>query len=287
MSNAMTGSYSRLYEQLAPYPVFRTVLDEFVRDCRHAGFGLAVKGSLAAGNIDRFSDVDAVLITWEGPDEAARWLRSSLERKGRVLALFPATHLGLDRLWIHFLEREGELVKVDVELVDGEDWAGKPDGLLLADPERRSIDADTSAGGVPTSHHPVTLNGIRHRFTGWTWYTYSKIARGELLEAYDSLGVMRSQALVATLLRLHGLPLEGYRRLESRLPASDYRAVLGTVPAAVEREALLGALRAMAGYFGSLPRPASERTDAGAIEPDLAAVMALIDRSEARPDHER
>ena len=274
----MSDPLGQLDERLASHPALQAVLDHLVRACLAARFGLAIKGSLQTGRIDRFSDLDVTLVTTGDLDEARRWVSATLAQAGRVLALFPATHLRLEWLWIYFLERSGELVKVDVEIEPLEDFIKKPLGILLSDPDGTLEVARATEVEPLTTDATVHLNGLRHRFTGWTWYTYSKIARGELLEAYDSLGVMRAQALVPTLLCARGLRLEGFRHLEGRLQSSDYVAMLSTVPGAVERSELLRALRAMVEYFESLPSPQS--ADAALPEPDLGTVIAIVERSE-------
>ena len=79
-------------------------------------------------------------------------------------------------------------------------------------PERRPEESGPAEG--------IDFADLIHKFTGWAWYTYAKIARGELFEAVNSLDCMRVRALLPCLQLLSGLPFEGYRRIEARLSKS-------------------------------------------------------------------
>ena len=116
-----------------------------------------------------------------------------------------------------------------------------------------------------------------HKFTGWAWYTYAKIARGELFEAVNALDCMRVRALLPCLQLLSGLPFEGYRRIEARLSSGELESLRRGMPGGLEREELLRALRAMLLQFHSvLPRVLDM---CGATsDADLAGMLELIER---------
>ncbi|HXM55185.1 MAG TPA: nucleotidyltransferase domain-containing protein [Candidatus Dormibacteraeota bacterium] len=212
---------------LAAFPALAAVYDRLLAEVRDRHVDAVVRGSIASGQVDRFSDIDLLVVVPEGSDASSveRDLLCTIRQYWTVLSEFTASHLGLDGLHVLFLDVEDTVVKVDVEVVR----AGAPHDAARPGPEL-----------------------LAARMCGWLWYTATKIARGELFEAADSLGIMRRDALLPYLLLQRGLPQEGYRRLEQRL-GPDVRAQLaGTHPRAFEAPELWRALLATYGWFVQL-----------------------------------
>ncbi len=181
---------------------------------------IALSGSTAKGEADRFSDLDLWCIV-ESPrqiEPIRDLVTRTVKRIGDPITFFAATHLAAEDLLIFFTELNGIVVKIDVEIVVLADFKRPPELTSLVDPdgifsriairEPSKFDADEA----------------NRRVAGWLWYAYTKAARGELFEAVDALDTIRKLALVPLLLNRAGQVVEGYRRLESRLspPTCNY-----------------------------------------------------------------
>ncbi|XYI01400.1 hypothetical protein ACMHYB_17280 [Sorangium sp. So ce1128] len=278
---AMSGgldvdTVARLGVQLRGNPELRAVFEECLRAFdAHGELAVVVKGSIAKGSTDRYSDIDLAVAPFDMArfNEARDFVVRTVSATGRVLAHFPATHLDLPNLLIFFLERGQALVKVDVEVVARDRIVAGPGALVLIAP------AD---GGLAVASPPMQepdFAGLHQRFCGWLWYTFTKAARGELIEAADSIDVMRVRALLPCLQRVNDLPLEGYRFIEKRLPPAELAALLRTFPAARDqRDEIFRALDELARMFHSLePRL---RTVIGEDQrcADLDGMMRIIER---------
>ena len=269
--------------RLSSLPALRRVFDHCVdRFSRSGEHGLGLKGSLKTGEVDVYSDIDFALAV---PDasrlaEARDWVREVVCSAGRPLATFPATHLGMENLLIFFLETGGAVVKVDVGVLTREELLTGPDALILHDPGGLlSVPRDAGPSGPPRD-----FSDLHQKFSGWVWYTYTKIGRGELLEAVDSLSTMRSWALLPCLQLAEGLPVEGYRRLEQRLPAGSLASLRRTFPASLERAELLRCLEEMIALFAGLQPRVAERLgwDHRAGAGDLDSLAEAVRRPPTR-----
>jgi hypothetical protein len=204
---------------LTSYRPLLHVFDHCITELtRKVSIGLAMTGSLTKGTADQYSDLDfQVVIPLETSlAEARSWVMDCVSSAGQLLASFPATHLGLPNLLIFFLQVESQVVKVDVHVLTIDEFRSLPQAVVLYDPAGQLMDSSLR-GESASSQLPFTPNfaDLYQRFSGWTWYTYTKLARGEYLEATDALDTMRSQALLPCLQFIERLPFEGYRHLEA------------------------------------------------------------------------
>lgn len=179
---------------------------------------MVLTGSLSTGSGDAYSDIDLTMCC-DGPTSRLRLqaaVAQCLQQHGRAIAQFPATHLQMPDLLIHFWDCQDTLVKIDI-LYLHESAASQPQqGLLLVGVPPFLASAPHAAGHAAPAD-PAFLEDTYNKFCGWIWYTHTKIARGEYWEADDSLNVMRAKGLLPMLQLAHGLPLEGYRHAEQRL----------------------------------------------------------------------
>jgi hypothetical protein len=100
------------------------------------------------------------------------------------------------------------------------------------------------------------------RIWTWSWYIQSKVLRGELYEALDGLQYVRDRVLFRLLAFGHGDRPAGGRRAEAVV--GDHAAAFArTVPNALDRVAVLGALRAEIDLYRLLADPllADHRVD--------------------------
>lgn len=248
------------------------------------GVGLALTGSFAEATADRHSDLDLLVLIPDGspPNDDYRWLAEIVESYGNSISSFAATHLGLANVLVFFQLVGEDIVKIDLTVEHGSHSSGTGKGMLIRPP---GLTAAPLAHVAPSTALEVTWSDLRNdtyrKFVGWIWYTYTKIARGELLEAHDSLAVMRRNAIIPALQELFGLPREGARRLEQRLPANETRRLVEIVPIGTDREALLRALLTMATLFTDLQQRLVLACGQDFRTGNMAAVLAAIARSEA------
>jgi hypothetical protein len=284
----MLKNGAKVYADLSPFPPLQAVFEHCLTAFgRQRQLALALSGSMAHGTADRYSDIDFIVVPeTTGFTEAQReWLTETVCSAGRPLAHFPATHLGLPNLLIFFLLHTNQVVKVDIEALTGEAFATRTDVIILHDPDGRLSDISTAA--KPSERLPTPdFVDLHEKFVGWIWYTYSKTARGELLEAFDSLHIMRTQALLPSLNFAYGLPYEGYRRLEQRLSDETLAKLYKTYPRRVERRELLRALIALAELFVSIQPAVADCLGVDHRHGNITEMLAVIERAKSMAEPE-
>lgn len=203
------------------------------------GRAVAVTGSVARGSVDRYSDLDLVVVVAPGEDHAvvAGDVEGALAGLGEPLAGFRATHLGRPGLVVAYVELDGRVVKVDVDV--------RPATATVDAPEAVTVHGESRT----TTTEGPDLDDLLVRAAGWTWFTHAKIMRGEYLTAARAIDFTREHALLPMLLHLLGLPQDGHRHVEARLPADELRRLYASHPARLERAELERAFDALNGHL--------------------------------------
>lgn len=195
-------------------------------------------GSIATGTSDEYSDLDLVLVcTPEGHAAVLADARTFAGRLGPLLTSFTGEHVGERRLLIALYGPP--LLHVDLKFVTQEDLRERvEDGLVLW---QRDDTVDLTPGG-PARWPQRDPQWSEDRFWGWVHYIGVKIARGELFEAIEGLGALRSAAIAP--LAVHGRTLKpsGVRRLETLAP--ELVPELRETVATADRDDCLRALKA-------------------------------------------
>jgi hypothetical protein len=240
--------------RMAGQPLLLRIFDRLVRALTERSdvqVGLAVSGSLVAGGIDQWSDLDLEVILPRGADVGAMlsWTSSIAQSVSQPLCFFPASHVGLDQILVFFFLEDGQVVKADLYVVELDEYLGLTGNRLVVDP---GFVSEAREHAAPSPPPPPDFEDLHMKFCGWIWYTYTKIERGELMEAFDSLQVMRNRALLPSLQCVLQLPYEGNRRLEARLSPEMLAAVHATLARSTEPDELHRSLLALAHLFQSL-----------------------------------
>lgn len=202
--------------------------------------GIIVRGSLFEGNADPWSDIDIELqFPSRAPnDQDHAWVCEQIAATGKILTWFPATHLNMPDLLIFFVDGGATILKFDINCIGPGAPRESKGGYVVR----------AASGLMPTVRRdippPLDIAMSWRRLAGWTWYCQTKISRGELYEAFDSLNAIRNEVLIPALRSLYELPREGSRRLERQLAAGVRSALDRTVPRGIERAALQEALDA-------------------------------------------
>jgi hypothetical protein len=167
-----------------------------------------------------------------------------------VVALFVAEHLGIPTLTIVLYD---DLVHVDFDVI-AVDRAAEHNQALPAVVlwERDPISA--ALPGRYESDVAVDARWMEARIWTWSWYIQSKVLRGELYEALDGLQYVRDQVLFRLLALGRGDRPSGGRRAEVAVGAHA-DAFARTVPIALERSAVMEALRAEMDLYRRLADP--------------------------------
>lgn len=261
---AASDALARLPEQARP------IVDHVVeRLAPLATGGIFLTGSFANGTDDAYSDIDLTIARHDAaPDQAFRNLvEEALRSTGDLLALFPASHLGIENLFVSFFDTGGAVAKIDLNCVGPR--AIPTDGILLTEALAPIVLP------LPTAEEVFPVELSWNRLIGWTHYCDCKIRRGELLEAADSLAEIRASVAIAALQAAHRLPPEGARRLETRLPQNALQQLTKTMPASLDRASLDTALTELV----QLSADALRLVDPGladALQDRLARMMAMI-----------
>jgi predicted nucleotidyltransferase len=162
----------------------------FKQDSRIAG--LALGGSYIKGALDDYSDLDFIVAVEPAHLEAVLNERVPIaEKLGIVLSSFTGEHVGVPSLLICLYD--APLLHVDFNFVTPEQ-AGKrlQDPVILF--EKDGALSDVYAATKPMQL-PSRLQWIEDRFWVWVHYIASKIGRGELFDALDSIGYIRENVL--------------------------------------------------------------------------------------------
>jgi hypothetical protein len=235
---------------------------------------IAVGGSLAAGRVDDYSDVDLYVLCADRRRSAklADSLGDITARGGRLLARYTASHLGAPHLHIVLVLVDGWIVKADIELLAAGQEARVQQAMPLYDPQR--------ALAARPSKERLTANSLaadaHTKFAGWLWYTYAKAARGELFQAANSLDYLRKNAVLPLSLALNQQPNEDYRRIEERLPAEDIVALRESHPGELTEGGIGDALLALTKYYQALRRRWAGTDAPSSDDASIACVLDVI-----------
>ncbi|MCF2447273.1 aminoglycoside 6-adenylyltransferase [Dyadobacter sp. CY345] len=204
---------------------------------------LAAGGSWVDQQIDRFSDIDLVIVHRSQSLSVDQRIQLA-ESAGDLLSAFTGEHVGEPRLIICLYDNP--LIHVDLKFVHLEDMTERvEDPLVLWECE--NILSDVMASSKSAFPHP-DFQWIEDRFWVWIHYGAAKIGRGELFEVLTFISFLQQTVLgpLALLNNAH-LP-KGVRKLEMILPASDLEAMLKT-NASYDQETCLHSLKNAVAFY--------------------------------------
>lgn len=207
--------WDRLTQQL---PAHAAVLESALEAYRteEGVVGIFLKGSLARGDYDQWSDIDFHLVVTEEVYPVLLASRPDrMRRLGRCLCEWSST--GEHQLLC--LYDSGVTLEIDFHLpvrltrpragMDGEmAILHDPTGALAA------FKAECAALVIPTEVDPQRLLHLWNKVWAWLYIATGKAYRGELWEAQDFLNAIRQGAILPVYRTLKGRAPFGYRRLE-------------------------------------------------------------------------
>ncbi len=187
--------------------------------------GLAVGGSWLSKEIDQYSDLDLVLVLINKITRKEKMI-SYASRLGNLLSAFTGDHVGEPRLLICLFDEP--LLHIDIKfltLTELENRIENPEIVFDTANQLQDVINSTKA------RFPMPdYQWLEDRFWTWAHYTAGKIARGELFEAIDAIGFLRSNVLGPLLhVKNNSLP-RGVRKMESILDKNESINLQKTVP---------------------------------------------------------
>jgi predicted nucleotidyltransferase len=199
--------------------------------------GVAVGGSWIESEIDRYSDLDLVIVTNEAIAPDIEKMQNFAKKIGSHLHGFRGDHVGEKRLWIALYE--DPLLHVDLKFVTVSEFRHRVEDPTVVW-EKGSI-LTTIIDETTASWPAFSYQQAEDRFWGWIHYSATKLGRGEYLETLGAIGLIRDTILGPLLLLKHGQLPRGVRKVEMNLPEEDLKKLYRTVSLA-NREDLIHAL---------------------------------------------
>ncbi len=177
--------------------------------------GVAAAGSWADDAMDEFSDIDFVIaVETACVEDVTRDRKRIASTLGPLLVAFTGEHVGEPRLLVCLFGPQA--LHVDLKFVSIAD-AGKrvDEPVILWERGNRLTRAFESARAV---YPRPDGQWIEDRFWVWIHYMVTKIVRGELFEAIESLSFLRTNVLGPLALQQAGRRPAGVRRIETVAP---------------------------------------------------------------------
>lgn len=197
--------------------------------------GLYLSGSFAKGKPDVYSDLDIYILVSENErEQVIKDHQRLINDVGKVNVIFPATHMGDPNQIIVFYE-EKIPIHVDYQYRIASELMPKAKDknvAIVLDRNGEIAKWKEACNQVEENYSPTKddLQYFEDRFWGWVWYTYSKIARGELWEARDAEEYLRNNVIIKLVYYKLGLFNEGNRRLEQKFPPEILSELEASLP---------------------------------------------------------
>lgn len=233
---------------------------------------MTVKGSFATGSADPFSDLDLAFVARDSSFEQALARRDHLvNAPGEPVASFTGDHVGVPGLLIVLYD---DLIHVDFSYVRLSEFPNRPEDLPCRVIWEREKELTNRLAQAPHPSGGVDLDWIEARMWTWVWYTHTKILRGEVYEALDTLQFMRSRVLFPLLSVTRRERPNASRRTEQQVGdlKDDFAA---TVPG-LSRESTMRALQATVELYVRLADPLLAETGRQRAKRARHAVMNAL-----------
>ncbi|MBP2642510.1 MAG: polymerase, beta domain protein region [Firmicutes bacterium] len=173
--------------------------------------GIAAGGSWITNVMDEFSDIDLVIVVDPECELEVSDERLNVAGKlGNLLAGFTGEHVGEPRLIICLYG--SPILHVDLKFVKLDDFGHRvEDPTILWEREKvLSVIIDKEVAVYPLPQ----LQWIEDRFWVWVHYVATKLGRGEVFEAIETLSFLRTTVLGPLALMKNGCFPRGMRFIE-------------------------------------------------------------------------
>ena len=143
------------------------------------------------------------------------------------------------------------LLHVDIKFLTLDEFESRVEEPVILWDRHEQLQAvlDRTEGKFPYPDYQL----MEDRFWVWTHYVLGKIARGEYLEAFDSLSIFRMMIFGPLLHIKNGNLPKGVRKVESLLASDDLKGLESTI-AAYNKQSLITAIEKSVNLYQKLRR---------------------------------
>jgi len=188
--------------------------------------GLAVGGSWITNEMDKYSDLDLVLVTKTKISDDKCKMINFASGFGNLLNAFTGEHVGEPRVLICLYDNP--FLHVDIKFVTPEELKERvEDPVVLWEKENILTEIIKS---TKSEWPKMDFQWIEDRFWTWVHYATLKIGRGEYFEALDFLSYLRVNVIAPFLQLKNGRLPRGSRKVELNLGSDDLEKLIATVP---------------------------------------------------------
>jgi hypothetical protein len=233
---------------------------------------VAAGGSFLTGGMDDYSDLDLVVaVNHSAAPRIMQERQQIASTLGSLLASFTGEHVGEPRLLICLYGPP--LLHVDLKFISVSEAGRRVEDPVILWERDGQLTAvlNKSAAVYPTPD----LQWIEERFWIWVHYGAAKLGRGELLEAHDSLALLRSLVLGPLALLARGARPSGVRKVE--IQAQPYLEDLIRTTAPYDRLACVRALQAAVTLYRKLRTQLATAAFSARPEAEAAAMAYLAE----------
>ncbi|TGL63512.1 nucleotidyltransferase domain-containing protein [Leptospira sarikeiensis] len=189
--------------------------------------GVAVAGSFISKELDKYSDIDFVIILKDGIQYTREEMIEFANQFGPLLSAFTGEHVGEKRLLICLYE--DPFLHVDYKFIQLSELRDRVENPIIIYQKNKEIDSILESKEAQWPN--PDFQWIEDRFWVWIHYAATKLGRGEYFETIDFLSFLRGVVLGPLLhLKNKSLP-RGVRKLEFILDPTDLEKLRSTIPA--------------------------------------------------------
>lgn len=173
--------------------------------------GIAAGGSWITNTMDEFSDIDLVIVVDNNHEREISQERMLIaEKLGNLLSAFTGEHVGEPRLIICLYGPP--LLHVDFKFVALTDFVHRVEDPVILWQRNNILQEILDKGHA---NYPLpSLQWIEDRFWVWVHYVATKLARGEIFEAIETMSFIRTTVLGPLTLMKNGCLPRGVRYIE-------------------------------------------------------------------------
>jgi predicted nucleotidyltransferase len=214
-----------------------------------AVIGLAVAGSWIDGEIDKYSDLDLVVVTKQKIGGDKDKMMACAKSLGDFISGFTGEHVGEPRLLVCLYDNP--LLHVDIKFVTLKEFETRVENpVVLFEQDKKLSDVLKAT----TPHWPEPdFQWMEDRFWIWVHYIAAKTGRGEYFEAMSGIEFIRMNVLAPLMQVKNKRKARGMRKVETQLTAADLENLKITV-ALYNKASLLKALDNTVSIYKSLRR---------------------------------
>lgn len=208
--------------------IFENFLENLIKIVKldHRFTAVCSAGSSISNELDKYSDLDIVLVTENHISFSSEEMRRFAEQLGNLIVGFTGEHVGETRLLICLFN--APLLHVDLKFIQLQDFYHRVENPKILYDRHNQIPNlyKNSNANWPS----LNFQWIEDRFWVWIHYVATKLGRGEYFEAIDFLSFLRGNVLGPMFHSKYEKNPRGVRKLEFLLSVDDLEQLKRTLP---------------------------------------------------------